>query len=65
MRRDFSVELLRHGNDLDAALAAAARGGDYTAVERARDFAGAVQWNIRRAFTSSRAASTGPESERQ
>jgi asparagine synthase (glutamine-hydrolysing) len=60
MRRDFSIELLRHGNDLDAALAAAARGGDYTAGERARDFAGALRWNLRNAAFADRRPSPDP-----
>lgn len=50
MRRDFSVELLRSGNDLARAVESAKLEQDYTPTERARDFAGAVQWNVRNAL---------------
>jgi asparagine synthase (glutamine-hydrolysing) len=60
MRRDFSVELLRHDNDLDAALAAAAKGGDYTTSERVRDFAGALRWNLRNAAVANRGPAADP-----
>ena len=59
MRRDFSVELLRSGNDLEAALAAADLGEDYTAAERAKDFAGALRWNLRNAVTPGRSSRDG------
>ncbi len=58
MRRDFSVELLRADHDLGAALESAELEQDYTPMERARDFAGALRWNIRNALqpgSSSRA----------
>ena len=60
MRRDFSVELLRHDNDLGAALAAAAKGGDYTTLERVRDFAGALRWNFQNATGASRGPAADP-----
>ena len=47
MRRDFSIELLRAGNDLEAALRTAELQQDYTTVERVRDFVGALRWNLR------------------
>ncbi len=46
MRRDFSVVLAQHDHDLPAAVAAAELAEDYTFMERARDFAGAVRWNL-------------------
>jgi len=46
MRRDFSSVLRAHDYDLAAAIAAAETAEDYTPVERARDFAGAVRWNV-------------------
>lgn len=46
MRRDFSIVLANHDHDLTAAVAAAEREEDYTALEHARDFAGAVRWNL-------------------
>ena len=46
MRRDFSVVLAQHDHDLPRAVAAAARAEDYTWPEKARDFAGAVKWNL-------------------
>jgi asparagine synthase (glutamine-hydrolysing) len=58
MHRDFSIELARAGNDFDAAVVAAARREDYTAAEHARDFAGALRWNVTNALrpgSSSRA----------
>jgi asparagine synthase (glutamine-hydrolysing) len=45
VRRDFSTVLQACGNDLDRALARAAARPDYTALERARDLAGALRWN--------------------
>jgi len=59
MRRDFSIELLRHGNDLEAALAAAEAGGDYSSVERLRDLVGAVKWNLRNALSPGRSSRQG------
>lgn len=56
MRRDFSVELLRAGNDLEAALESAGRQQDYTATERARDFVGALRWNLANARTPGRSS---------
>lgn len=58
MHRDFSIELARAGNDFDAAVAAASRREDYTRAEHARDFAGALRWNVTNALrpgSSSRA----------
>jgi asparagine synthase (glutamine-hydrolysing) len=46
VRRDFSVALRQAGDDLDAATAPAAAGRDYTALEHARDLAGAVRRNV-------------------
>jgi asparagine synthase (glutamine-hydrolysing) len=45
VRRDFSVVLSQCGHDLDRALAQASARGDYSAVEHARDLAGALRWN--------------------
>jgi asparagine synthase (glutamine-hydrolysing) len=44
VRRDFSTVLEACGMDLNQALARA--GDDYTALERVRDLAGAVRWNL-------------------
>lgn len=49
MRRDFSRVLKDSGDDLAAAVAAAASPRDYTVAEHARDFAGALRWNVVRA----------------
>ncbi len=65
MRRDFSLELLRHSNDLDAALAAATQGGDYSVGERARDLAGALRWNLRNAAFANRRPSPDPGIDRR
>ena len=54
MRRDFSVVLARHGNDLGRAVQAAEQAEDYGPGERARDFAGAVRWNVTGALASLR-----------
>ena len=59
MRRDFSVELLRADNDLEAALAASALEQDYTPAERAKDFAGALRWNVANALTPGRSSREG------
>jgi len=59
MRRDFSVELLRSGNDLAAALRSAERLQDYTTAERARDFAGALRWNLANAWSPGRSSRGG------
>jgi asparagine synthase (glutamine-hydrolysing) len=59
MRRDFSVELLRAGNDFDAALEAAALERDYSALEKARDLAGAAVWNLRNARRPGRSSREG------
>lgn len=53
MRRDFDMTLERNGFDLEAATADAARHEDYTLFEHAKDFAGAVKWNIRHALDRS------------
>jgi asparagine synthase (glutamine-hydrolysing) len=45
LRRDFSVALRQSGDDLDTAMAPEAAGRDYTALEHARDLAGAVRRN--------------------
>jgi asparagine synthase (glutamine-hydrolysing) len=58
MRRDFSVVLAQHGNDLGRAVVAAERAEDYRATERLRDFAGAVRWNAYNAVTSRRQLKT-------
>jgi len=59
MRRDFSIELLRADNQLEAALVAADRAQDYSWSERARDFAGAVRWNLANARTPGRSSREG------
>ena len=59
MRRDFSIELLRADNQLEAALVAADRAEDYSWSERARDFAGAVRWNLANARTPGRSSREG------
>lgn len=46
LQRDFSDVLADHGYDLDAAVAAAAPARDLTLAEHARDFAGALRWNL-------------------
>ena len=45
LRRDFSVVLAQCGHDLDLALAQSHARQDYTAIEHARDLAGALRWN--------------------
>jgi asparagine synthase (glutamine-hydrolysing) len=50
MRRDFSVVLAQHGNELAKAVAAAELAEDYRFTERLRDFAGALRWNARGAL---------------
>ena len=52
VRRDFSVVLSQCGLDLDRALAPASARTDYTAVEHARDLAGALRWNAATALRS-------------
>jgi len=59
MRRDFSIELLRADNDLAVALEAAERHQDYTWGEHARDFAGALRWNVRNAVSPGRSSRAG------
>ena len=54
MRRDFSVVLAQHGNDLAQAVAAAERAEDYRPSERLRDFAGALRWNMHGALAGVR-----------
>ena len=50
MRRDFSVVLSQSGRDLDRAVAEVQARPDYTAAEHAKDFLGAVRWNVQRAL---------------
>ena len=50
MRRDFDSTLVRNDFDLMRATADAAAGEDYTWWEHARDFAGAVKWNVKQAL---------------
>jgi asparagine synthase (glutamine-hydrolysing) len=50
MRRDFDMTLARNDYNLAAATAAASLHEDYTVLEHAKDFAGAVKWNIRHAL---------------
>ncbi len=52
MRRDFSVVLAQHDNDLRRAVDAAELAEDYRPAERARDFAGALKWNLRSALVA-------------
>ncbi len=52
VRRDFSVVLSQSGHDLDLALAQARKRPDYSAVEHARDLAGALRWNATTAVKS-------------
>jgi len=59
MRRDFSIELLRADNDLEAALEAAKLQQDYSTSERARDFVGALRWNVANALTPGRSSREG------
>ncbi len=60
-RRDFSNVLESTGFDLDAALRSTAETPCYSAAEQARDFAGALRWNLRRALR--RAASGASRSD--
>ena len=50
MRRDFSSVLRTHDSDLEKAVAAAETAGDYSAGEKARDWVGAVRWNVQGAL---------------
>lgn len=52
-RRDFSNVLESHGYDLDAAVRSTADTPHYSAAEQARDFAGALRWNLQRALRRS------------
>ena len=52
MRRDFSVVLSGAGRDLDRAVAEVQARPDYTAAEHAKDFVGAVRWNVQKALRS-------------
>jgi asparagine synthase (glutamine-hydrolysing) len=45
MRRDFSIVLQEHGNDLDGALRDVVMQPDYSMADHARDLAGALRWN--------------------
>ena len=47
MRRDFDSTLARNDYNLAAAVAEAERAEDYTVYERAKDFAGALKWNLK------------------
>jgi asparagine synthase (glutamine-hydrolysing) len=53
MRRDFSVVLSGSGRDLDRAVAEVQARPDYTAAEHAKDFVGAVRWNVQKALRRS------------
>ena len=69
MRRDFSVVLGQCGHDLDLALADSQARQDYTALEHARDLAGALRWNTtaalrRRAPTTRTARREAPRHAR-
>ena len=46
VRRDFSVVLAQCGHDLDRAITQSQSRQDYTAIEHARDLAGALKWNV-------------------
>jgi asparagine synthase (glutamine-hydrolysing) len=46
VRRDFSVLLEQCDHDLDQAIARSQAQQDYTALEHARDLAGALKWNV-------------------
>ena len=59
MHRDFSVELARAGNDLQAAIDSAAAREDYTFAEHTRDFLGALRWNARNAFSPGSSSRAG------
>lgn len=50
MRRDFDATLARANYDLMKAVEASERGEDYTLFEHAKDFAGAVKWNLKGAI---------------
>lgn len=50
MRRDFDATLARANYDLMKAVEASERGEDYTMFEHAKDFAGAVKWNLKGAI---------------
>jgi asparagine synthase (glutamine-hydrolysing) len=52
VRRDFSVVLGQCGHDLDRALERTTARADYTAIEHARDLAGALRWNAATALRS-------------
>ncbi len=54
MRRDFSVVLAKHDNDLQRAVAAAELAEDYGFTERLRDFTGALRWNLLGALAATR-----------
>ena len=54
MRRDFSVVLAQHDNDLRRAVEAAERAEDYGFAERLRDFTGALRWNVVGALAAAR-----------
>ena len=59
MRRDFSIELSRHDNDLEKALSASDLGQDYSFTEKARDLIGALRWNLRNALKPGRSSREG------
>ncbi len=52
VRRDFSTVLSQSGHNLDLALAQARTRVDYSAIEHARDLAGALRWNATTALRS-------------
>ncbi|HEY7145361.1 MAG TPA: asparagine synthase-related protein [Streptosporangiaceae bacterium] len=56
VRRDFSAVLERCDHDLYRAVAEAAVRQDYTALEHARDLAGAARWNASAALRRTRPA---------
>jgi asparagine synthase (glutamine-hydrolysing) len=56
VRRDFSVLLGQCNQDLDRAIARSQTRQDYSALEHARDLAGAVKWNVTAGLSSRRRA---------
>jgi asparagine synthase (glutamine-hydrolysing) len=59
VRRDFSVLLEQCGHDLDLAIARSQARQDYTAIEHARDLAGAMKWNVAAGLHPRRRAAAG------
>ena len=65
LQRDFSEVLKDHHYDLDAAVDAARPARDLTVLEHARDFAGAVRWNLtQRVRQDGRGRNPAPPSSR-